>query len=128
LDIEWIQDVWLKDIMNRHYWTTPAGSHSLIFDFIDRVQVGQVIGCAHMDESTNPKEPVFAALLMSSDSISRGGEEYGELPGEHILILEMVGTEDEGARQFERIGEGEIMRCGTTSFFEEREMEKIRII
>jgi len=115
--------------MNRHYWTTPAGSHSLIFDFIDRVQVGQVIGCAHMDIGTNPKGPVFAALLMSSGSISRGGEEFGELPGEHILILEMVGTEEEGVvRQFERIGEGEIKRCGTASFFEGAEMETIQII
>ena len=117
-----------KDTMNRHFWTTPAGSHSLIFDFIDRAQVGQVIGCAHMDGSTNPKEPVFAALLMSSDSISRGGEEFGELLGEHILILEKVGTEEGGVRQFERIGEGEITRCGTASFFEGAEMETIQII
>jgi hypothetical protein len=45
---------------------------------------------------------------MSSDSISRGGGEYGELPGEHIFILEMVKTEEERVRQFERIGEGEL--------------------
>jgi hypothetical protein len=128
LDIEWIQDIWLKGTMNRHYWTTPAGSHSFIFDFIDRAQVGQVIGCAHMDMATNPKEPVFAALLMSSDSVSQGGEEYGELPSEHILILEKVGTEEGGVRQFERIGEGEITRCGAASFFEGAEMETIQIV
>ena len=82
-----------------------------------------------MDMATNPKEPVFAALLMSSDSISRGGEEFRELPEEHILILEVVGTEEEGVvRQFERIGEGEINKCGTASFFEGAEMETIQII
>ena len=81
-----------------------------------------------MDIGTNPKGPVFAALLMSSDSISRGGEEFGELLGEHILILEKVGTEEGGVRQFERIGEGEINKCGTASFFEGAEMETIQII
>lgn len=127
LDIEWIQDVWLKDTMKRHYWTSPAGSHSFIFDFVDNVQP-VVVGCAHIDVATNPQEPVFAALLMSSDLISRGGEEHGELPAEHVLVLEVVKTAEEGVRQFERIGEGVIKRCGTASFFEGREMEVIQII
>jgi hypothetical protein len=120
--LDFIEDAWLKETMQRHLWTTRAGSHSFILD-----SAMQFVGCAHLDEGVHSNKPLTVALIMSSNLISRYGEDKNELPGEHVLILNLLYVDSESLPNFERIGEGEIKRCGTTSFFVDCEMSRIKI-